>query len=53
MFLKNTWAAIQNVLLHSEEQQYFEDMRILSSSNKVIKLFPQALRIKLKMKHPN
>lgn len=46
MFLRNTRAAIQNVFLNSTEQQYFEDVRVVSSSNKVIKLFPQALQIK-------
>lgn len=46
MFLKNTWTAIQNVFLDFREQQYFEDVRILSSSSKVITPLPQALQIK-------
>lgn len=46
MFLKNTWAAIQNVFLNFREQQYFEDVRILSSPSKVIKPLPRALQIK-------
>lgn len=45
LFLKNTRTLIQNVFLNFREQ-YFEDVRILSSSSKVIKPFPQALPIK-------
>lgn len=45
LFLKNTRTLIQNVFLNFREQ-YFEDGRILSSSSKVIKPFPQALPIK-------
>lgn len=46
IYFFNTWAAFQTVFLNSEEQQYFEDVRNLSSSNKIIKLFAQALQIK-------
>lgn len=50
-FFLNTRASHQNVVffLSFREQQYFEDH--VFQNNKVIKRFPQAIQIKLRMKH--